>query len=85
MININATDVAAAVTEAAKTFSGTFLLPGGDGYDSARRVHNGYVDKRPAMIAQCIGAADIVDAIRLGRHRASAPRRRTRARGATSR
>src|SRR4030095_1577271 len=37
------------------------------GYDEARRVHNGLVDKRPALIARCHGTADIVDAIGLAR------------------
>ncbi|HET9371873.1 MAG TPA: FAD-binding oxidoreductase [Vicinamibacterales bacterium] len=63
----NTTDVAAAAAEVAKTFSGTLLQPGAGGYDAARRVHNGCIDKRPALIAQCIGAADIADAVNLGR------------------
>jgi FAD/FMN-containing dehydrogenase len=59
--------VAQAVTEAAGTFSGLLLQPEDAGYDAARRVHNGMVDKRPAVIAQCRGVADVVDAIRLAR------------------
>ena len=35
------------------SFSGTVLLPGDDGYDEARLVHNGLVDRRPALIARC--------------------------------
>ncbi len=49
------------------TFSGTLLTPSDDGYDEARRVHNGLIDKHPALIARCQGAADIADAIALGR------------------
>jgi FAD/FMN-containing dehydrogenase len=56
-----------SVTELASRFSGRLLLPGDPGYDEARRVHNGLIDKRPAAIAQCRGAADIADAIQLGR------------------
>jgi FAD/FMN-containing dehydrogenase len=37
------------------------------GYDDARRVHNGLIDKRPALIAQCHGTADIADAVTLAR------------------
>ena len=48
-------------------FSGTVLLPDDDGYDDARRVHNGLIDRRPALIARCQGAADIADAIGIGR------------------
>ena len=49
------------------TFSGTVLLPGDEGYDDARRIHNGLIDRRPALIARCRGAADIADAIGLAR------------------
>src|SRR3970282_490647 len=49
------------------TFSGRLLQPGDDGYEDARRVHNGLIDKRPALIARCHGAADVVDAIALAR------------------
>ena len=33
--------------------SGVLLGPRDDGYEQARRVHNGLVDKRPALIAGC--------------------------------
>jgi len=48
-------------------FSGQLLRPGDDEYDQARRVHNGLVDKRPALIARCRGTADIVEAVHLAR------------------
>jgi FAD/FMN-containing dehydrogenase len=53
--------------ELAPTFAGRILRPGDAEYDEARRLHNGLVDKRPALIAQCRGMADIADAVRLGR------------------
>jgi FAD/FMN-containing dehydrogenase len=59
--------IADAVADAAATFSGQFLEPTDAGYDEARRVHNGLVDKRPALIAKCCGVADVVDAINLTR------------------
>ena len=37
------------------------------GYEDARKVHNGLVDKRPALIARCRGVADVADAIGLTR------------------
>jgi FAD/FMN-containing dehydrogenase len=46
--------------------SGT-LLQFGDLYEEARRVHNGLIDRRPALIARCHGTADIVDAVRFAR------------------
>lgn len=36
-------------------------------YEAARRLHNGMIDKRPALIAQCQSTADVVDAVSLGR------------------
>src|SRR5438445_409612 len=49
------------------TFAGQLLREGESGYDESRRVHNGLVDKRPALIARCRGVADVVDAISLTR------------------
>lgn len=48
-------------------FSGTLLQPGDMGYEEARKVWNGLIDKRPALIARCRGAADIADAIAFAR------------------
>jgi FAD/FMN-containing dehydrogenase len=43
-------------------------LTGDDpGYDTARTVWNGMVDKRPALIARCVGAADVITCIRFAR------------------
>jgi FAD/FMN-containing dehydrogenase len=57
--------VAAAAAELGNTFSGQLLEPGNADYEEARKVHNGLVDKRPALIAQCTDATDVADAIRL--------------------
>jgi len=59
--------VADAATNLAGTFTGQLLQPGDAGYDEARKVHNGLVDKRPALIARCRGAADVVDAVKIAR------------------
>ena len=56
-----------SIAELAPTFTGQLLQPSDTGYHDARRVHNGLVDKRPALIAQCRGTADIADAIKLAR------------------
>jgi FAD/FMN-containing dehydrogenase len=56
-----------AVGTLAKTFTGRLLQPADQGYDDARKVHNGLIDKRPAVIARCRGMADVVDAINLAR------------------
>jgi FAD/FMN-containing dehydrogenase len=47
----------------AASFTGRLLLPDHADYDAARRIHNGIIDRRPALIAQCRGAADIADAL----------------------
>jgi FAD binding domain/Berberine and berberine like len=48
-------------------FAGRVLQSTDSGYDDARRLHNGMIDRRPAVIAQCRGTADIADALRLAR------------------
>ena len=63
----SASSVADAATKLAGTFSGQLLRPGDADYDDARKVHNGLVDKHPALIARCRGVADVVDSVRLGR------------------
>ena len=49
------------------TVSGQVILPGEEGYDEARRVHNGLIDRHPAVIVCCQGTADVVDAIGFAR------------------
>jgi FAD/FMN-containing dehydrogenase len=48
-------------------FGGVLLQPTDPTYDEVRRVHNGLVDKRPALIACCRGTADVADAVKLAR------------------
>ena len=48
-------------------FSGEVVGPDDAGYDEARAVHNGLIDKRPALIARCANTADIADAVRFAR------------------
>jgi FAD/FMN-containing dehydrogenase len=49
------------------SFSGLVLEAGAPGYDEARRVHNGLIDRRPTLIARCQNTADIADAVRFAR------------------
>ena len=46
------------------SFGGTLLLPGDGGYEDARRIHNGAIDKKPAVIARCRSVQDIAAAVR---------------------
>ncbi|MBV1799860.1 FAD-dependent oxidoreductase [Siccirubricoccus sp. G192] len=65
---MNATSsLADTAAELARSFMGQVLRPGDPGYEDARKVHNGLIDKRPALIARCGGLADIVDAVKLAR------------------
>jgi FAD/FMN-containing dehydrogenase len=50
-------------------FRGELLLPTSPGYEAARRVWNGAIDRRPACIARCTGARDVVTAVRFARER----------------
>jgi len=46
---------------------GELILPDDDGYDSARRVWNGMIDKSPALIIRCANRADVTHAVEFGR------------------
>ena len=45
------------------------LRPGDDGYDDARKVWNGAIDRRPALVVQCADAAGVAHALRYARDR----------------
>ena len=49
------------------TLSGTVLRPGDERYEEARRVHNGLIDRRPALIVRCRGASDVAAAVDFAR------------------
>ena len=46
---------------------GQLLSPGDEGYDRARKLWNGMFDRRPALIARCAGAADVIRAVSFAR------------------
>ena len=46
---------------------GQTFCPGEPGYDEARTVPNAMIDRRPAMIARCAGAADVIECVREAR------------------
>ena len=54
---------AAAVQELSESFAGRLLLSADDGYETARKVWNGMIDRRPAMIAVCANATDVQNAV----------------------
>jgi FAD/FMN-containing dehydrogenase len=46
---------------------GPLIQPADDGYDAARAVYNGMVDRRPAAIARCSDVADVITAVNFAR------------------
>lgn len=48
-------------------FRGALLRPHEEGYDEARRIWNGGIDRYPALIARCVGADDVAAAVRFAR------------------
>ena len=49
------------------SLGGELLRPGDEGYDEARRIWNGMIDRRPALIVRCTGTADVIEAVRFAR------------------
>ncbi|MGZ8562226.1 MAG: FAD-binding oxidoreductase [Candidatus Limnocylindria bacterium] len=50
-----------------EAFRGELIRPIDPGYEEARQVWNGVVDRRPAIVARCTGTADVVAAVRFAR------------------
>jgi FAD/FMN-containing dehydrogenase len=46
---------------------GTVALPGEDGYDTARTIWNAMIDRRPGLVVRCLGASDVINAVKLAR------------------
>ncbi len=57
----------AAFQELRTAFRGSLIVPGDDEFDEARKVWNGMIDRRPGLIAQCSGAADVIAAVNFAR------------------
>lgn len=52
-----------AIAEPLVGFTGTVLRPSDDGYEDTRKIFNGLIDKRPAVIARCTCTEDVVAAV----------------------
>ena len=57
----------AAVDEFKASIRGQVLRSGDEGYDDARKVWNGMIDRRPGLIARCAGAADVINSVNFAR------------------
>ena len=56
-----------AIERLRNTVRGAILCPGQDGYHAARTIPNAMIDRRPAVIARCTGAADVIASVRFAR------------------
>ena len=56
-----------AVRKLRASLRGELLFPADESYDAARKVFNAMIDKRPAAIARCAGAADVIACVRFAR------------------
>src|SRR5579863_4430212 len=56
-----------AVQKLREAIRGPTFRPGEPGYDVARTVPNAMIDRRPAIIARCTGAADVIECVRFAR------------------
>ena len=57
----------AAVTGFKASLRGDVVQPGDPGYDEARKVYNGMIDRRPRLIVRCADTADVITAVNFGR------------------
>ncbi len=57
----------ATVEEFKASLRGDLLQPDDAGYDDSRIVWNGMIDRRPALIARCVGVADVIQAVNFAR------------------
>jgi FAD binding domain len=54
---------AADINDLRAGLRGELLSMGDPGYDGARSLWNGAFDRKPALVARCVGAADVVRAV----------------------
>ena len=59
--------VATSIDELQNGFAGKIILPNNAEYDEARKIWNGMIDKRPAIIARCAGTEDVVRVVNFAR------------------
>ena len=56
-----------AIQDLKAQLRGTLLCPDDDGYDAARSIWNAMIDKRPALMVRCVGAADVIACVKFAR------------------
>ena len=63
----NSTVEEAIVQDFKASLRGELLRPGDEGYNMARRVFNGMINKHPALIVRCAGASDVIQGVNFAR------------------
>jgi FAD/FMN-containing dehydrogenase len=56
-----------AVQDCRSRLRGELIQPGDTGYEQARKLYNGMIDKQPALIAYCVDVADVIGAVNFAR------------------
>lgn len=56
-----------ASRQLAESLDGELIRPEDEGYDEARKVYNGMIDKQPALVAHCASAEDVVASVNFAR------------------
>ncbi len=56
----------ATVEEFKASLRGELIQPNDEGYDNARKVYNGMIDRRPRLIARCSDVGDVITAVKFG-------------------
>jgi FAD/FMN-containing dehydrogenase len=73
VVTIRGTDLRSSILQAAviddfkASLNGPLLRPGDAGYDDARKIWNGMIDRRPALIACCRGVVDVINSVNFAR------------------
>jgi FAD/FMN-containing dehydrogenase len=60
-------DLARIVERLRAALRGDILLRGDDAYDTARKIHNGMIDRFPSLIVRCADASDVIQAVNVAR------------------
>jgi FAD/FMN-containing dehydrogenase len=67
MATTSATGAGLITDDFRAAFRGELIEPGDAGYDEARAVYNGMIDRHPRLIARCVDVADVIAAVNLAR------------------
>src|SRR5688572_15286569 len=61
------TEMTSAIQALTGAHRGRIVQPGDADYDSARKVYNAMIDRRPRLIARCVEVADVMAAVNFAR------------------